>query len=448
VTFLGVTRGAALSLSSAVSSALALALALTACGGGASSETAAPTSSSSRSSSASSTASSTGTRFEPTPRDFAAIRALLARQARAVRAHDEQAFLATVDPRQPTLVAQQKVLYGNLAQLDIRHLSYGVDPSALVPQKVPGGDPVLRPGVVEHLQITDTLNAPVSNPVDMTFVRRDGHWLVGAVSQPKEADHFDSPQERPWYGVPILARREGQLTVVVDRSAAESLDRLTTAIRGDIAYDAQLLGVPASYRVLVDATTNGLAYDFSSVSQEEAAAVTFGLTATDPRGDHVTGLAGTAVKVNPKLVDEVVNDPGVVRHELTHYLLRAYSGSSPKWLTEGVATWVQYYPDRFDQLQVPADLYDRLMHAERTLPTIGLFNTDPGVNYPVSQAAVAWLVQQGGVAKLIALMRAYRDDYQDVNVDALTPRLLRQVYAVTEAQVVRGAFGLLAQLHH
>jgi hypothetical protein len=373
---------------------------------------------------------------------------VLARETHAVRAHDENAFLATVDPRQPALVAREKVLYDNLVQLDISHLSYGVDPSALVPQRVPGDDPVLRPGIVEHLQITDTLAAPVSNPVDMTFVRRGGHWFVGAVSQPKQADHFDSPQERPWYGVPVVARREGPLTVLVDASAAATLGRLTAAIRSDIAYDAQLLGVPASYRVLVDATTNGLAYDFSSVSQQEAAAVTFGLTATDPRGNHVTGLAGTAIKVNPTLVDQVVNDPGVVRHELTHYLLRAYSGSSPKWLAEGVATWVQYYPDRFDELQVPADLYARLMQADRSLPTIGLYDTDPSVNYPVSQAAVAWLVDHGGVARLIDLMREYRYRYRDVNVDALTPRLLRQVYGVSEAQVVQGAFALLARLHH
>ena len=71
------------------------------------------------------------------------------------------------------------------------------------------------------------------------------------------------------------------------------------------------------------------------------------------------------------------------------------------------------------------------MHADRELPIVGLFNDDPDVNYPISQAAVAWLIAHYGMAKLLDLMRAYRDDYQDVNVDALTPRLLRQVYGVT-----------------
>jgi hypothetical protein len=388
------------------------------------------------------------TSFEPTTRDFRAIRKVLAAQAAAVLAGDQVAFLATVDPQQPKLVAQQRVLFENLSQLDVTRLSYAVDGSALVPARIPGGDPVLHPPVVEHLRIAETLTAPVSNPVDMSFVRRNGHWLVGAVSQPKDADHFDSPQERPWYGVPVVARRDGPLTVVVDRSAADSLGPLTTAIRDDISYDARLLGVAASYRVLVDATTNGLSYDFSSVSQQEAAAVTFSLTASDPLGDHATGLAGTAIKVNPKLVDDVVSDAGILRHELTHYLLRAYAGSSPKWLTEGVATWVQYYPDTFSALQVPASLYASLRHADRTLPSIGLFNTDPSVNYPVSQAAVAWLVDHGGVARLIELMKAYRTQYQDVNADALTPRLFRQVYGVPVAEVVQGAFAELAELQH
>jgi hypothetical protein len=50
--------------------------------------------------------------------------------------------------------------------------------------------------------------------------------------------------------------------------------------------------------------------------------------------------------------------------------------------------------------------------------------------------------------RLIELMRAYRDQYRDVNVDALTSRLLRQVYGVSQQQVVSGAFQLIATLRH
>jgi hypothetical protein len=424
---------------------LALALVVSGCGAGSSSRSAAAPATSP-------TAASTRggpPRFEPTRADFRAVKQLMARQAKALMQHDEVAYLATVDHRQPGLVRHQRTLYSNIAQLPLASLSYGVDTSAsLVPAPVPGDDPVLHPAVVEHLKLTGTFDRPVSNPVDMTFVRRHGHWLLASESEAKQADHFDTPQERPWYGVPIVAQQVGSMTVLVDQSQAGDLSGLTTAVQDDIAYDAHLLGVPASSKILVDATTNGLSLNFSSLSKEEAAAVTFGVTSTDDLGEQQTGLAGMVIKVNPHTVDQVVHDKGIMRHELTHYLLRQYSGALPKWLSEGVATWVQFYPDDFSQWQVSDELYGRLMRADRTLPIIGLFNEDPSLNYPISQAAVAWLVKLDGVAQLLDLMRAYRSQYAGADVDALTPKLLRQVYGVAPAQVTDGAWGLLAQFDH
>jgi len=418
-----------------------LALVVTGCGGGGSSGSAVPVPSPS--------SSGAHRKFEPRPADFRAIKAVLARQARALLHHDRAAYLATVDPEQPDLLMQQKTLYDNITQLPLASLTYGVDTSgALVPAEIPGDDPVLHPTVVEHLKLADTFDRPVSNAVDETFVRRHGHWLLGSESESKEADHFDTPQERPWFGVPIVAEHVGEMTVLVDRSQAGNLAGLTAAVQDDITYDAHLLGVPASSKILVDATTNGLSLNFSSLSHEEAAAVTFGVTSSDALGQEQTGLAGHVIKVNPHTVDQVVNDEGIMRHELTHYLLERYNGYVPKWLSEGVATWVQYYPDVFSQWQISPDLFHRLMRADRTLPILGLFNEDPSLNYPISQAAVAWLVSHYGVARLIDLMRAYRAHYTDANVDALTPRLLRQGYGVTPAEVTDGAWGLLAQFAH
>ena len=252
-----------------------------------------------------------------------------------------------------------------------------------MPAHVPGDDPVLHPAVVEHLALNGTFDRPVSNAVDETFVRRARPLAARPRrARPKEADHFDTPQERPWYGVPIVARQVGPMTVLVDRTQAASLSGLTTAIQDDITYDAHLLGVPASSKILVDATTNGLSLNFSSLSQEEAAAVTFGVSSTDGLGEHDTGLAGMVIKVNPHTVDQVVNDEGIMRHELTHYLLNQYNGALPKWLSEGVATWVQYYPDDFARWRIPADLYARLMQADHRLPIIGLFDEDPSLELP------------------------------------------------------------------
>ena len=387
--------------------------------------------------------------YNPRRADLRQIKSLLTRRAHAVVHRDRAAFMATVDDANTSLVHRQRVLFANLTRLRVSALSYDTDMSSmLVPAPVSGSDPTLRPEVVEQVRIPGTSTHPVSNAVQDTFVRRDGHWLVGAEADSSDEDTFETPQDRPWSGVPIAVRRVGALTVLMDASAGSAASSLARVVHDDIASDADLLGVPPEYAVLVDATTNGASHAMNSLSQVDAAAVTRGVYYT-PRGDTSRArLAATLIKVNPQTVDSVLADPAILRHELTHYLLRAYSGSSPTWLVEGVAAWVQYYPDVFSSLRIPASLYRRIMHADRELPPQGLFYDDFDTDYPIGQAAVTWLVSQGGTGKLLSLMRAYRDQYQGADVDALTPRLLRQVYGLTERQVVDGAFGLVASYQH
>jgi hypothetical protein len=391
-----------------------------------------------------------GAPYDPTHRDFVALHTLLAARAHAVMDHDEAAFLATVDDRDSDLVAQQRTLFQNMAQLHVSSLQYVMDPSSLlVPAAVEGDGPSLRPELFEFLQIAGTLSHPVTNAIEETFVKRGHHWLLGAETTPDDNESFDSPQERPWYGVPIVARRLGPMTVLVDKDRARTLTPLTTAIHDHIGFDAEKLGVPASYRILVDATSNGNPTVFSSTSTEQAAAVTFGLGEADPKDtSQFKALAGMAIKINPHESGSYAADAGLLRHELTHFLLRDYSGSSPKWLVEGIATWIQYYPDSFSTSEVSDDLYKRLMSADRRLPVLGLFNDDPQVNYEIAQAATAWLVDHYGMPQLIALMNAYQEHYAGVDTDSLTPQMLRQVDGVTEPTVVAGAFGLLKQLQH
>jgi hypothetical protein len=390
------------------------------------------------------------TKYEPNPRDFAAMHALLAARARAVLHDDEPAFLATVDDRDQGLVSRQRTLFQNMSQLSVASLQYVMDPSVLlVPGAVEGSGPTLRPESFEFLQVAGTMQHPVTNALEETFVKRGSRWLLGAETSPDDNEAFDSPQERPWYGVPIVARRLGPMTVLVDKGRSSTLDPLTTAIHDHIRFDSEKLGVPASYRILVDATSNGNPTVFSSTSTEQAAAVTFGLGEADPEDTtRFKALAGMAIKINPHEAGSYADDAGLLRHELTHFLLRGYSSSSPKWLVEGIATWIQYYPDSFSASEVSGDLYRRLMAADRRLPVLGLFNDDPQVNYDIAQAAVAWLVDHYGMPKLIALMQAYRKGYAGVDTDSLTPQMLRQVDGTTESAVVAGAFGLLQQMRH
>jgi hypothetical protein len=415
---------------------------LTGCGGGAASQ---PESARSASPYSPSSGASSHGAYQPVAADFRAVGRVLDRRAQAIRAHDLGAFLRTVDRSNHGLVSRQRVLFSNLSGLPLSTLRYAMDKSAaLVPARVSGHDPVLHPDITEFVQLADSMDRPVTNSVHETFVRRGGRWVLGA-----EPPDSHGVQWRPWGSRPIASLHTGDMTVLVDRSRATTLSALGQAVHDDIAFDASELGVPAAYRVVVDATSTGGATKFSSLSKEEAAAVTFPLVG-GTQGSPVVGghPAGLAIKVNPHNAAELTQSTPLLRHELTHYLLWAYNGSSPTWLTEGIATWIQYYPDDFAALQVPDSFYQRLVAADRTLPSVGLFNENPDVNYPISQAAVAWLVSHYGMSRLIELMRAYRAHYQGANTDALTPRLLRQVYGVTPAQVVAGAFATIAELHH
>jgi hypothetical protein len=386
--------------------------------------------------------------FQPTQSDFREIRHLLARRATAVLQHHQQAFLATLDQRQPSLIRAQRALYSNLAQLPLASLAYTMDTSSLtLPAPIGDGDPVLHPAVVEQLQVRGTMTAPVSNALDETFVRRDGHWVIGAEGDADPGTSGQTAYERPWHGGPIAVRSDGSLTIVVDRARAGTLASLSQEIVADLDFDASVLKIPASHAVFVDATSNGPATSFAK-GHQEAGAVTFELRHTNAGGDRLAGAAGVAIKINPHEAARLAGSTPLLRHELTHVMLHEYLKSSPPWLSEGVANWVEYYPDDYAHSRLSADLYTRVMAADRELPSVGGFGYNPGVNYMISQAAVAWLISHYGMDKLLELMRGYRDDYHDLNTDEFTPRLLREVYGLTERQVVAGAFGLLGTLQN
>ena len=156
-----------------------------------------------------------------------------------------------------------------------------------------------------------------TNTLENTFVQRDGAWLLGAESVPGEVPR------RPRAAVPALgAARSGSRSRGPagwwwsrDLEGPVSARSLADDIAADIRFDAEALGMPASYDVLVDATTVGDAHEMNSVDDAEAAAVTFGVTNFAP--DRRSVFAGMRIKVNPDQADAIAGDEQVMRHELT-----------------------------------------------------------------------------------------------------------------------------------
>jgi hypothetical protein len=388
-----------------------------------------------------------GASYNPTDEDEQAIRDLMEARASAVEARDLPAFRATVDQGQPKLLAAQTVLFRNLVALRADTLWYDLATTYGTPAPVPGDDPVLQPQVFEHLKLPATMSSPVANELDLTFVKRGDLWLVGAERAPGAKGSEARPQERPWFGVPIAVRRDGDLTVLVDAGQKDRLAELVEAVQDGVERDADILGVPGETRVLVDATSNGVASDFGA-GEESVSAVTFALFADIAvRGEPLVDRAGAAIKLNPKQVEELMSDDRLLWHELTHYLLIGHVGS-PVWLREGVASWAEWQPAEMSGLVVPDALYDKLQHAKHELPAASVFYDKPQVDYPIAQAAVQWLVDCGGTAKLLELMAAYGRLVGDGTSDAATGKALRRVYGISEKELVAGTWETLSSLHH
>lgn len=396
----------------------------------------------------SSAGASSGTGFAPEPSDLAGIDRLLGARARAVRRGDEAAFMATVDDRDLEVVEQQRTLVRNLLAMPLDGFAYSTDHVALEPAPVRGAAPTLRLQTIEHVDLADTFTGPVGNEVDMTYVRRDGRWLVGRERQQPRPQPGEETSPRPWFGGAISVVERGGLVVLVDAADTGGAPRLADVVEQALGADADLLGLPLDEALLVDATGNGEAVRVNTRDDTEAAAVFTTVFDLDDQG-HPQHLRGGAVLVNPAIgVPDLADDPGLVRHELTHFLLRDLGVGSPIWLTEGIAEYARWYPLTMAELSVTPSLWAQLQASPRRLPVEGVFQLEPRLTYLVAQAAVQHLISLGGPGRLLELMRTYRRASRSTGTDLATPAVLRTTYGISEDDLVAGAWANLAELHH
>lgn len=383
---------------------------------------------------------------EITSDDFAAVQDLLDVRAQALRRGNRKAFLATLDPGNARLRRSQEVFFDNLQDLPVDKLYYGLTESGLRPGEVRGDDPVLRPEVFEHVELSGVDELPVSNQVSITFVERGGRWLVGA----ENLDETFEAQSRPWYGARIEVAGDPDLLVLTDRDAAVGADALLDSTRSALADAADVLDEPDDRPLLVDATTNGLATQLSNSSGEDAGAVSFSVFATDPTGQEVTGLAGAVIKANPDFVQQLVEDSRTLRHELTHFLLDGYGGTNPQWVTEGIAEYVGYYPGLLSSSTLTDDrLLRQIRQREVELTPAGLWGNDPSLDYLTAEAFAEHLIQTYGLDKYREMMDVFKRRGRTSAIrygEGIVEKVLRQVYGVSSDSVARGGFGLLEGL--
>lgn len=371
--------------------------------------------------------------YDASDADFEAVTAVLDERAEAILSGDEQAFRDTLDDRDREFVERQLQVYENLRALPVESVEYRTESYGLPPADVPGDEPTLRPAATELVQLDGPDRRPVANQTDMTFVLRDGEWLLAAEEAP-ESDPM-TIGSRVWFGGPIEVAVRGDLVVVVTPGDQDAR-WWAGSVRQQLSSLARTFGIRRRTNLLVDGSRHADEIQMNGLGAESAAAVTF------PVGDG-DQLSGLRIAINPEAseqLDEHTFDQ-LVTHELVHFALWRFNGNHvPLWVTEGIAEHASGHLVDHDGL--PKQLRTRILRARHELPESGSFSTYPDRNYVIAAAAVNELVDRRGMAHFMKFLRAFpRDGYGDDETETLLPRF----YDLTEAELAAAAFRRIEQ---
>lgn len=389
------------------------------------------------------TASASADPAEITQADFTAVQELMNERARALVAGDRDAFLASVDPGNEDLRQQQRTLYDNIQALPVAGIRYHVNNYGLEPSEVDGDDPTLRPELFEHLRFAPVFAKPISNEIGMTFVKRGDEWLVGAEER--------LALNRAWLGGPIESAHSRDVLVVTDAGAKVGARTVLESTAAALAAVSDVLGVEVHHPLLVQATGNNRAERMPD-SAYEAAAFTQEIYALAGDGTPLRKVAAIAIRTHPKTVRAFTSARSrILRHELTHVLAPDPDATMPKWVTEGLAEFVPSYPTLMtgDRWVGDTAFYRGLLKRDVALPEPGRWGDDPTAEYTIARAIAEHLITTYGMPRYLRMMAVFRHRGRGSGIQFgadIVGEVIRDVYGVSEQEVARGAFGLIAQL--
>lgn len=294
------------------------------------------------------------------PERAAAVQQLLEQRSRAVVERDRQAFLATVDPSARAFVQRQSATFDALTVVPLASWDYVLDPTgSAVDERLDrrhGRGRWWAPRVALRYALAGFDERPVVVDHHLTFVLRDGRWLLGA-----DDDFALQGRATPravWdRGPVVVARRAGVLVLghPAQRRLVDEVAALCAAAVPDVTAgwgpwrERVVVVVPDDTREL--AALLGSDTDLSRIAAVATAELRGGEGEYDPAADRVL--------VNPEAFGGLgaVGRRVVLTHELTHVATRGASGPAvPGWLAEGFADLVGYTGVDLPVSVVAADL--------------------------------------------------------------------------------------------
>jgi hypothetical protein len=344
-----------------------------------------------------------------------AVRALLARRARAVTDRDKEAFLADLDPTQRVFRARQSHVFDNLSLLRFSGWRYELDPSGDRPSS-PAVDAARgtwwSPDVLLRYSIADYDRMPTEEQQGLTFVEREHHWYLAADADFAKTGH---PTQRDVWDTGVLRVTAGRSCLVLSHPGGAGMAALAmkecdaavprvTAVWGTGWLRRVVLVVPDA-----EAELKQLVPDVGDVSNIAAVATAELLNAGS--GYHPVG---DRVILNPKNFGQLgpLGRRVVLTHEVTHVASRMATGpEQATWFVEGLADYIGFLhtelPLSLSALELRKSM--RAGHIPLALPKDSDFTggrKDLAATYEQSWLAVTLIADGYGRA---AMLRLYRD---------------------------------------
>jgi hypothetical protein len=388
-----------------------------------------------------------------TPGDVAARAAgvdkVLQARAQAVQQDREAEFLADVDPGNKTLLAKQRMLFGNLRQFGFAKLGYQQlreqYDQTLVDKYGPSTYAV---GIAMAYQIKGIDPLPVRTMLGYTFTKRpDGRWMLVSDTDLDRLLPRGSHQEA-WDIGRILVKRGPRVLVVVEQDQ----DALATSLvaKAVSAVKAVSKSWPGGWTgsgfviALDDKVVRGADYSLPK-NAEDALAMATWVYRTLP--GEVTGTgerADSYVVINPRNRTKV--DARTLAHEFTHVATAPYGAYAPRWLVEGAATYVEFLPmDGAPALaldQYKTKVRTKYLAKAKSLPPDATFFNNASSSYPLSWLAIDYLFHKYGGTEVATF-------YQEIaalgSTQAERNRIMMEHLGITEAglfQALRADAGL------
>lgn len=287
--------------------------------------------------------SPSGTRGAAAP--AAGIAGLLEERARAVLAGDREAFLATVDPRDPSFLRRQGLLFDGFRRLGLESYSLevggdlpGLTTAREVARYGAGSEPTVL-HVVERYAIEGYDPSPAVEDLYLTFVRGPDGWRVASDTDLDDVTLFSG--RKLWEFGPIVTRASDHFLFVshpdLAPAAGPVLEAAEVALRR--AVDAWPLPWPRRVVILAPGDAEELRRLLQATFDLDVF-VAFAVSTVERSEDWE--LRGHRIVLNWPTFSRYP-DPlreRILVHELLHIATRGLAGPQvPAFVDEGVAEW-------------------------------------------------------------------------------------------------------------